>query len=306
MCGRCGFRLPNPELHSPGLQLQVEQLTQRYNEMYSACEKLKQDQIGLDEFAEFLKVWGASLQRELPRDLMIDDDIEEHEPDTAVVQEIDPNFQHFAAGLDVIRPILEDEDFDRLDRGLQIMAEGNEQILGLKPEEEAPTTVDTAREVSCVLCGARNTAGDTVCAECGAKLPRATANSAELAHKPLTGRLQQFRQACDQVLSGKWSMKEFGAFLETMSETLRTKREVYTGALGDYAEFATEEVELASQGMNDFEQGMEELWNYIESKDKDSIHRAMELITSGNDKINKAMALNRASRSDLADEFGYV
>ena len=306
MCGRCGFRLPNPELHSPGLQLRVAQLTQRYNEMLSACEKLKQDQFSLDDFGDFLKVWGASLLRERPRDLMIDDNIEEHKPDTSVVQEIDPNFAHFGAGLDVILPILEDEDYERLDRGLQIMTEGNKQILGLNPDDIGQITVDTALEVSCVLCGARNAAGESVCVECGAKLPRATANSAELTHKPLTGRLEQFRQACDRVQSGKWSMKEFGAFLETMSETLRTKREVYTGALGDYAEFATEEVELAAQGMNDYEQGMEELWNYIESKDRQAIQRALEFIASGNEKINKAMALNRSTRSDLADEFGYV
>ena len=306
MCGRCGLRLPNPELSTPGLQLRVDQITQRYTEIFIACDRLKHDQLGLDEFGEFLKQWGASLRREKPRDLMIDDELEENEPSTAVEFEIDPSFVHFGAGLDVICPILDDGDFDRLDRGLKIMQEGNHEMLGLKPDDIGQITADTTIEITCPMCGAKNLAQEALCKDCGAKLPRQAGNCPELSHKPLMGRLEQFRQACVKVTNKSWSLHDFGSFLENMQDTLKAKREVFISNLGDYAEYATEEVELATSGMNEYELGMEELWAYIETKDPACIQRGMDLVICGNEKINQAMAMNRSLRSERADEFGYV
>ena len=307
VCSKCGRRLPPPDLSSPGLQLKVDQLMQRFEEIRIACDKVKNETLSFEAFADFLKLWSASLQRQKPQSLMIDDEAESQEPEEVTAVELDPNFEHFSKGLDIIWPILEDGDIDRLDRGLQVMVDGNERLLGLKPDDIGLVSDHAAQDVSCVLCGAQNNPLDPVCKACGAKLPKLAAGQQELVeHRIVTGRYEQFRQACEKVSSGKISIREFGAFLEGIQETLRARRESYMGALEDYAEFASEEVDLAKSGMDEYEQGMEELWNYVDSQDPSNIRRALEVIGSGNEKINKAMVMNRAYRAELADEFGYV
>jgi hypothetical protein len=297
--------MPKSELATPGLQLKVEQLTQRYAEIYIACDRLKTGQLELDAFVDFIKLWGHSLYREKPRNLVIEDELDN---EAEVELEIEPNYRHFWAGLEVIFPIQEDEDIERLDRGLRIMQEGNREVLGLKPAEVGQITQDTVKEIICPMCTAHNTPQDALCKTCGAKLPSQQANAAELAHKPLTGRLEKFKNACLDVMNKRMSMDKFGEFLETMEATLKAKREKYFEELGGYGEFAPDEVELATQGMDDYEAGMEELWKYFDSDGTEPafVNRGLELLNGGNDKLNKTLAMNRSNRKELADEFGYV
>jgi hypothetical protein len=307
--------LPNTDLSSPALQLKVDQITQRYAEIYIACDRYKTGQLTLDAFLDFIKLWGHSLYREKPRELMIEDDIEELDSDANVELEIEPNYRHFWAGLEVIFPIQEDEDVEhhaeRIDRGLRIMQEGNRDLLGLKPAEVTQITQDTVKDISCIACGTDNAPGELLCKDCGAKLPRQEANTAELAHKPLTGRLDKFRSACMDVMTAKdkkSALEKFEHFLATMEAALKAKREKFEGELGGYGEHAMDEVEMATQGMDDYEAGIEELWVYFEGNGADSavMQRGLQLISAGNEKINKAMAMNRSNRKELADEFGYV
>src|ERR1017187_2302158 len=250
VCSQCSKRFPNPDLSTPALQLKVDQITQRYAEIYIACDRYKTGQLTMDEFLDFIKLWGHSLYREKPRELMIED--EELDSDANVEMEIEPNYRHFWAGLEVIFPIQEDEDMERIDRGLRIMQEGNREVLGLKPTEVAQITQDTVKDISCIACGAHNAPGELLCKDCGAKLPRQEANTAELAHKPLTGRYDKFRSACLDVMNKKMSLEKFAEFLATMEAQLKAKREKYLGELGGYGEHALEEVEMATQGMDDY------------------------------------------------------
>ena len=309
VCAKCGVRLPNPDLTSPELHLQVDTLAQRIAEIRIACDKVRDESLTIEAFADFLKLWGASLRRQKSQSLMIVDESSEDQIHDVESDEVDPNFEHFSRGLDIIWPFLEDGDFERLDRGLQIMEEGNELLLGLKPADVG--LIEHAQEeVSCILCGAKNSAYQTVCNQCGAKLPKIVNTDPERTeHRQVTARYDQFKAACDKVTNGTWSHQEFAGFLEGIQETLRARRVSYEQAVGDYEEFASDEVATAKSGMDDYEHGMEEMWVFVsdpDNKDLEALKRGLELIWSGNEKINKAMVMNRAYRSELADEFGYV
>lgn len=311
-CVRCGTRLSANTLASPELSIDVETLELRLAEITIACDKYRHEELTNEEFYNYLIVYGRSLTRPKSQNIMINDDTDEEEAAQGEDVEVDPNFQHFVDGLTVITPILEDGDLDRLERGLQVMREGNLKLLGLTYEDNGPDALESGlADVMCVVCSTQNSGSQANCKSCGAKLPKMVSEGQSLTHKPVTSRLDQFKKATGDVLAGKQTVAEFAEWLEKIQETLRSCREGYLAACKEYSELSegddpVEEVDLCTSGMDDFEAGMEELWNYVDSEDASHAHSGLELIERGNNKINEARAKNRERRNEMADEFGYV
>jgi ribosomal protein L40E len=311
-CARCGMRMSAPGLSAPDQGLQVEALELRLAEVTIACDKYRNEELTNEDFYGFLVLWGRGLTRPRSQNIMITDETDEAEtlPEDAV--EVDPNFEHFADGLKVLMPVVEDGDLDRLDRGLAIMKDGNRKLLGLSNEDYAAEHIDSVvAKVICVVCSTSNSASDSNCGNCGAKLPRVYNESQGVSAKPINGRYEQFKKACDSVLAGKTTMAEFAEFLEQIQETLRVCREGYDLARKEYCELSEgdepiEEVELCCSGMDDFEAGIEELWGYVDTGAEDHIHSGLALIERGKGRINEARTKNRQRRAEMADEFGYV
>lgn len=311
-CARCGMRITSQGLASPELGLQVEALELRLAEVTIACDKYRNEELSNEDFYGFLVLWGRSLTRPKSQNIMITDETDETETFPEEEVEVDPNFEHFSEGLKEIMPVFEDGDIDRLDRGLQTMRDGNRKLLGLSYEDDNVEHSDSViANVICVVCSTSNSGTLASCTNCGAKLPRVYSENQGVSVKPVTGRYDQFKKACDEVLSGKSSVADFADFLEKIQETLRVCREGYNLARKEYCELSEgdepiEEVELCTSGMDDFEAGMEELWGYVDTNVEDHIHTGLSLIERGNGKINEARTKNRQRRAEMADEFGYV
>lgn len=71
-----------------------------------------------------------------------------------------------------------------------------------------------------------------------------------------------------------------------------------------YDEYANEEVEQGLQGMNCFEEGMQEMSLYVEDGELSHLDTGMQLIIEGNSLLNDAKRLNRSGRKDLEEQWG--
>lgn len=66
-----------------------------------------------------------------------------------------------------------------------------------------------------------------------------------------------------------------------------------------YRDEAPDEVESGLQGVDLYEAGMQELYQYLQDGYDDHLTEGLRLLWEGNEKINHAMFLNRESREDL-------
>lgn len=124
----------------------------------------------------------------------------------------------------------------------------------------------------------------------------------------VSGRMGQFVDAVNNVKGGAWSAEEFLEFLQNMFVVLQEKR-VGTEALieeSHYDEFCQEEVELGLQGMEQFEEGMQEMSLFLEDGEVAHLDVGLASINHGNELLNDAMRVNRASRRKLEDEWGLM
>lgn len=316
ICSSCGARLPRMDLASPEVQVNVGELTDRFEQFVQATEKVLTERWNLDDFHDFLTQMQSSLQAQGPR--VWGEEGEAVEVDTSSVSE---DNKHFQSGLEVMFRYLDDTAEEYLDetcleRALQIMREGNEKLLhgsAYVPPPETTVAETGPSHITCVLCGYENPPTSSICDRpgCGAKLPRIEQSAPETKRAKVTDRYDRFKSAVDKVRDGDWTLDDFRSFLEEIDKLLSVKRKAYFDVITEsgYAEFTetNEEVEQASSGIEDYEKGLAFMWQYASEEADDSVlDRALGFMWEGNEKLNKAMTLNRALRKELTEQFGYI
>ena len=163
--------------------------------------------------------------------------------------------------------------------------------------------------IICLACGASNQPGASHCASCGAVVPKmdySVTNSGYTGR--LTGRFEKFQDACRRVRAGEWSKEEFGAWLENIQKALNEKAGYLVNLIHEsgYYEHNMDEVEHCFTGIENYEKGMNEMWQYIEDGDMANLDRGLEIMWEGNELINEAMRMNREFRRGLEEEWGYM
>ncbi|MGM9997804.1 MAG: hypothetical protein ACI38Q_00140 [Candidatus Bruticola sp.] len=162
--------------------------------------------------------------------------------------------------------------------------------------------------IICMQCGEQNEGKNLrKCQNCGAILPRMD-TSAMVQVEEQSGRVKQFANAVEKVRSEEWGAEDFYEFLNGVYEQLRSLREEIEEIIvqNQYGEYAPEEVEGGLEGMDCFEEGMQEMSIYVEDGDISHLDLGMEKIVEGNRRINEAKRINRSSRKELEEQWGTI
>lgn len=152
----------------------------------------------------------------------------------------------------------------------------------------------------CMKCGRDNVSnGSTYCSYCNAKLPSSSFMDVMSTPKYETSRLNDVTQYCDCILAGTVSMEDFANYISLTYEHLAgLSAGIYQTVEEDaYSEVANDEVESGFEGMQLWESGLSEIYAYTEDMDEAHIKNGLDMVRRGNDLINKAMIMNRNSRS---------
>lgn len=101
--------------------------------------------------------------------------------------------------------------------------------------------------------------------------------------------------------SGDWTADDLREFLLQISETLAEKGLACRTFIEEsgYRSEAEEEVDEGLSGIEHYEYGMQEMWQFLDDGDLAHLAAGLKIIWEGNEKINQAMRLNRESREDL-------
>jgi hypothetical protein len=102
---------------------------------------------------------------------------------------------------------------------------------------------------------------------------------------------------------------EFIEWLANIRVTLADKRETYIKTVREmgYYETNPEEVEVATNGILDFEDSVEDMWEFTLGKtDVSGLDNALARMWQANEHINDAMRMNRNFRGGLEDEWGFM
>ncbi|MEW6279314.1 MAG: hypothetical protein AB1758_11865 [Candidatus Eremiobacterota bacterium] len=118
-------------------------------------------------------------------------------------------------------------------------------------------------------------------------------------------RYNQFKEAVDRVLNGEWTPEEFGAWLGEMTPRMLEKGRKTMEDLEEwgYTRMAPEECAEGFQGIELYERGMDEMALFLEDGDAQHLHDGLALCLEGNQKVNKAMLMNRDAYEELEINF---
>ncbi|MDO5296030.1 MAG: hypothetical protein Q4F00_05185 [bacterium] len=159
--------------------------------------------------------------------------------------------------------------------------------------------------VICMQCGSQNRKENKKCSSCGAPMPHFEMTPT-VKVEVVTGRFKKFHDNVEGVRNGQISPEAFGEFLQDQYETLQKFRgeiaEVIEGT--DYLEKCHDEMTQGIAGMDHYEEGVHEMWAYLEDGDVEHLEAGLEMIRMGNDCINDAMRINRMARKQLEEEWG--
>lgn len=156
----------------------------------------------------------------------------------------------------------------------------------------------------CIKCGAQNPNDARYCNNCNAMLPK-MADSYEEEAPPIHDRYNQLKNAGEKVKSGEWTADEFIEFVEGIYHVL-------TGISQDIREIDIppestsefeEELAIGFEGISLYEQGIQEMLGFIQTKDPVHIDSGLAMIRQGNDRINQAMHINRQNRKKLEEMY---
>lgn len=117
-----------------------------------------------------------------------------------------------------------------------------------------------------------------------------------------TSRYRIIRARVEDLRNGQITLDQFADFLRETSDILAAcSQDIYDNieASGYYAENA-EEVDMGLAGVQGYESGLNELWQYVEDGDATHLEQGLLTIWDGNQRIIEAMRINRQSREALA------
>jgi hypothetical protein len=131
-------------------------------------------------------------------------------------------------------------------------------------------------------------------------------NTSDIApHQKVNERYMQFKDAGDKVIQGTWSVDQYNAFLDNISNVLSQKEqeirniEIPPEAIEDFRQ----ELEIGFSGIDLYNQGIATMKLYVEDRDGTHIEEGLELIREGNELINEAMRINRENRRKLEEVY---
>lgn len=188
------------------------------------------------------------------------------------------------------------------------MARGGTGAASLVFRFKALQRLGGSKLIICMQCGYQNEGKNLKkCQNCGAILPHMD-TSAMVQVEEQSGRVKQFADAVEKVRSEEWGPEEFYEFLSGVYEQLGNLRGEIEEIINqnEYGEYAAEEVEHGLNGMNLFEEGMQEMSYYVEDGDLSHLDLGMEHIVEGNKMLNEAKRLNRSGRKELEEQWGTI
>lgn len=159
--------------------------------------------------------------------------------------------------------------------------------------------------VICMQCGSQNRKENKKCSNCGAPMPHFEMTPT-VKVETVTGRFKQFHDSVEGVRSGLISADDFGEFLQNQYDALQKFRgelaDIIEGT--DYMDKCHEEMAQGLQGMDHYEDGIHEMWSFLEDGETEHLETGLDMIRMGNDCINDAMRINRMARKQLEEEWG--
>ncbi|MDQ7823570.1 MAG: zinc ribbon domain-containing protein [Candidatus Eremiobacteraeota bacterium] len=149
----------------------------------------------------------------------------------------------------------------------------------------------------CIKCGYENAVGSNYCDQCFSPLPRLELFQV---FEPtiVTGRVKKIQTHCEMIQKTEITPEEFSEFVTvTYEELTRISGEIQeiVDSAG-YRDISPDEVEIGYEGMTLYEQGLQEIYLYVEDMNPEHFSAGMEMINQGNLKINEAMKINRDNR----------
>jgi ribosomal protein L40E len=178
-----------------------------------------------------------------------------------------------------------------------------------KASTNAAVLDEETGQLICLSCGAENDPDNESCINCSVHLPSADQRAAaalsgimkNVPEGGFNGRYQQFVTACDKVRKGQWGPLELAQWLQEMHSILSQRAGDFVAVVQtcNYQVVQPHEVESCFAGMEDYENGMQEIWKFIDCGDVSRLDAGLETIWEGNRKINQAIQLNRDFRRGL-------
>lgn len=158
----------------------------------------------------------------------------------------------------------------------------------------------------CTRCGAQNQDNLKYCTSCNSVLPNIPA-ATQFPKAPdyVMERYSQLKEAGELVLSGEWTIEEYGEFLENVSKVLADKEqeirdiEIPEEAYEDFSD----ELEVGFEGIAMYNEGIAHMMLYLEDQNPEHIEYGLELVHQGNERINNAMRINRENRRKLEEMY---
>ena len=148
-------------------------------------------------------------------------------------------------------------------------------------------------------CGYENPVGSNYCEQCSSPLPRMEIFQV-LQPTVVTGRLRKIQNYIESVQREDISLEEFSEFIRTTYDIL-VQKSVEIQEFVDstcYRDISPEEVEIGYEGMCSYEEGLQEMYLFIEDLDPIHLTVGMEMVVQGNNSINEAMRINRENRDN--------
>ncbi len=167
--------------------------------------------------------------------------------------------------------------------------------------------------VRCFWCGTDNEQGNH-CARCGAALPKVDPNIVVGAGTPRSrDKYEALRGEVTKVRQGQISWFDFAhwfqPFYDDIAERMASLVESIAQSHGEgwtYYEEFTEEVETTFSGLEDYELGLNLMWDAIDQQNLPGAESAVAIFLRGAEKLNDALAINAQSRAASTDLGGYL
>ena len=125
----------------------------------------------------------------------------------------------------------------------------------------------------------------------------------------MTARYMEFQSKVEAIRMGKLVRSEFAVWLGQVLDTLLNKRQDYMTTVREsgYIETHPAEVDLAMNGILDFEEAANDMLDFARSEaDIAALDAALAKMWQANEAINDAMRMNRSFRAQLEDDWGYM
>jgi hypothetical protein len=125
----------------------------------------------------------------------------------------------------------------------------------------------------------------------------------------LTARYEEFQSKVEGLRTGAVTPAAFIEWLANIRVKMAEKRQQYIDTVREIGYFDTrqEEVEVASNGILDFEEAIEDMWAFtLGETDVSGLDNALAKMWQANERINEAMRMNREFRAGIEDDWGFM